>query len=323
MRKLLGALGALILALWAMPALATPSFSIGDAQCGVGLHCVFPITKTGAATSYSDVVATSSGPAGASVKISIRFLKAETAKTVAVQGLAPGQFTVTLARARYALIGRGQAIGTVIGAPPPPPPPPPPQLTVQSLVVPENSGSAIVHVIRSGNLALASSASYSTQSLTAISGLNFSDRSGVLSFAPGQADLSFAIPILDDGKVQGDLAFAIALSGFSNATLGANGTVTITNVDVAPPPPPPPPPPPAPPPPAGMAIALQACPALNNGDSLNAGQSYSIVGFAGWSQPGAPPPPAGTKDIAVLNDATHFGDGIKGLWVPRSCVSMQ
>ena len=106
------------------PVDATPIYSAGDAQCKVGFHCSFPITKVGAATSYSDLVAVTSGAAGGPPqRITIRFLKGDTAKAIAIQGVAPGQFTLTLRPARYAKIGRGTAIGTVLAPDPTPPPP--------------------------------------------------------------------------------------------------------------------------------------------------------------------------------------------------------
>lgn len=330
---------AAIFGIVATAAIATPTFDVSTpAQCKLGLHCPITITKRGAATSYSDVVVRMSGTSvlltNGMPQITVRFLRADTTKTVYAGSLAVGPYTATIARLRYALIGQATAIGNVVGNEPPPPPAP--LLVVESTKVAENAGAATVKISRTGILTQASSVIFATGDVTATAGINYKGTSGTITFPPGQAEAAISIPVLDDGKVQGDLILNILLSGFTNAALGANGTLTITNTDVAPPatqtcwdgtvipatstcPPVPPPPPPA-----GMARALQSCASVNgNGQSLIVGNLYSIVGYAGWSTPGGPKPPEGTKDIVILNDATHLGDGWFGLWVTGSCIATQ
>jgi hypothetical protein len=85
------------------------------------------------------------------------------------------------------------------------------------------------------------------------------------------------------------------------------------------------PPPVVTPPPAltlgGHAKAITTCQSLTNvADVLTLNAIYTVVGFAGYSPIGTVTSPT-TREVVVLNDATHLGDGWFGIYVPVSCVA--
>jgi hypothetical protein len=91
-----------------------------------------------------------------------------------------------------------------------------------------------------------------------------------------------------------------------------------------PPAPPPPPPPPAPSPLAygGKATAQLACQSQQYSPDYTTvvGASYTVVGFAHYIARGTPDLMNTARDVVVLNDSAHKGDGAFGIWVPVNCV---
>ncbi len=75
---------------------------------------------------------------------------------------------------------------------------------------------------------------YETLTGTATEGVDYTATSGVLTFAPGVTEQSFAITILDDLLVELNQTVPLRLSNPSNATLGtpSDTTLTIINNDV-------------------------------------------------------------------------------------------
>jgi hypothetical protein len=326
-------------ALFAAPAEAKPTFALSSATAKVGSDAVFNLTRTYGSQGVYVRFDTSDGTAHAGVDYIAAhqtvYVKPGLGYAFHVRTLAAPNATGTRAfKLAFTAYNAATATGSIVE----PPPPPPPALTVQSITVPEDGGDATVHVLRTGSLLQASSYAYSTQGVTAVAGLNFTAVSGGLTFAPGQTDSSFKVPVLRDFKVNPTLVLNIVLSSFQNAVLGLNGTLSITNVDVPPPatqtcpdgsvipatsvcPPPLPPPPPAGA--LGHATATAACPALNRPENIVLGQTYAVSGFAGYNPQGdATPPPAGTQDVVVLSDAAHPGDGYASLWVDRACLTL-
>jgi Calx-beta domain len=97
-------------------------------------------------------------------------------------------------------------------------------------------GSLVFTVTRSGNTAIAVTASYATSSGTAISGSDFSAASGVVSFAANQATATITVATIDDTAVESAETMSVTLSAPSSgaAIATATGTGTIIDNDVAP-----------------------------------------------------------------------------------------
>ncbi len=72
---------------------------------------------------------------------------------------------------------------------------------------------------------------YATANGTAISGLDYTSKSGTLTFAPGVTNQSFKIPILNNHLNEADETFILQLTAPTNAVLSANSTVSTTITD--------------------------------------------------------------------------------------------
>lgn len=182
-------------------------------------------------------------------------------------------------------------------------------------------GGAIVFTItKSAKAASYSKITFTTHGgLSATYGVDFTPVSVTLTFSNNELVKKISVQTIQDSLVEGNETFVGAITAVRFATIG-RGTAsgTIVDDDAAPPPPPPPPPPE--PVPNGKVRAILACQALNRpSDSLVIGQIYTVVEFASLTPIGEVGP-ATTKDLVVLNDATHLGDGYFGLYVPFGCV---
>ncbi len=102
-----------------------------------------------------------------------------------------------------------------------------------SYSVGENQGSLVVTVQRSGGLSNGASVNYSTSNGTAIGGVDFSAVSGTLTFAGGQTNATFNVPISADGLAEGDETFTLLLSNAAGggSTLGVPNTASVTISD--------------------------------------------------------------------------------------------
>jgi len=98
-------------------------------------------------------------------------------------------------------------------------------------VAQENGTSPTITVQRSGGVAGTVSVQYSTAPLTAISGVDYNDTSGTLTFLPGESSKTFVVPLLDDGTPDGDQTVQLTLSSPVNATLGAFTSVVLSIID--------------------------------------------------------------------------------------------
>lgn len=101
------------------------------------------------------------------------------------------------------------------------------------------SGSFQVTVTRSGDLTGTSTVNYATADGTATAGQDFTATNGTLSFAPGEASKTIAIPIINDNIFEGNETFNFILSNPSGAGIveilsPGTSTLTITDNDFQP-----------------------------------------------------------------------------------------
>lgn len=95
--------------------------------------------------------------------------------------------------------------------------------------VTESSGEAMITVQRTGGSSFAASVSYSTTSLTASSGTDFTATSGTLNFAAGEAAKIIIVPITKDTVADTGETFAIDLaSPTGNVPLISPYSATVT-----------------------------------------------------------------------------------------------
>ncbi|HEU4833220.1 MAG TPA: NF038122 family metalloprotease, partial [Pyrinomonadaceae bacterium] len=112
----------------------------------------------------------------------------------------------------------------------------------------ESANSLTVDVTRTGSIGAAATVNYATSdtagltNCTVVNGTasercDYGSTAGTLRFGPGETTKSFTIPIVNDGLVEGNETFSIALSSPSGMTLASPqlATVTINDNDVAPP----------------------------------------------------------------------------------------
>jgi Ca2+-binding RTX toxin-like protein len=103
-----------------------------------------------------------------------------------------------------------------------------------------NSGTKLMTMTVSLSAAASSTVTvgYATTSGSATPGVDYTETSGTLSFAPGETTKTFSIPILGDTNFEGDESIFIDLTSASGAVLGTNGTAgaiaKIVNDDAAP-----------------------------------------------------------------------------------------
>lgn len=112
---------------------------------------------------------------------------------------------------------------------------PAPILSLANVSIPEgNAGStsAVFTVTRTGATAHTVTVQYATSDGSANSGTDFTSATGTLTFAPGEATQTIAVPIIGDTVSEGNETFVVTLSNPTNATiLAAQATGTIQNDD--------------------------------------------------------------------------------------------
>jgi uncharacterized repeat protein (TIGR02543 family) len=72
---------------------------------------------------------------------------------------------------------------------------------------------------------------YATSDGTATAGSDYTAISGTLTFTPGQASLSFTVPVTDDGAPEAVETLNLDLSSAANATISGTNPVTLSIVD--------------------------------------------------------------------------------------------
>jgi ribosomal protein L24E len=88
-----------------------------------------------------------------------------------------------------------------------------------------------VTVSLSGPVSETVSVQYDTFDGTATAGWDYTTQSGELTFAPGETEMTFTIPIVSDGVDEGPETFTVELTPLQPGVRGVAGEVTITDED--------------------------------------------------------------------------------------------
>ncbi len=135
--------------------------------------------------------------------------------------------TLTLSNPVNALIGDGQATGTIVDDDPTP------AINVNSPSATEANTTMTFTATLSAASNLVVTADYATVDGTATAGSDYTATTGSLSFAAGTTSRTFTVPILGDTLEEPNEAFTIGLSNLANAVAGTTGTGTIIDNDTA------------------------------------------------------------------------------------------
>jgi hypothetical protein len=92
------------------------------------------------------------------------------------------------------------------------------QFSADSYSLDEDSGNATITVTCTGGSSGTVTVNYATSDGSATAGLDYTARSGTLTFAAGETNKAFSIPIIEDGQVEGSETINLSLS---NPTGGA------------------------------------------------------------------------------------------------------
>jgi hypothetical protein len=182
------------------------------------------------------------------VQTQITMGAAETSTTVNIalaDDIAPEAqefFSVQLTPVTNAKLYDGTATVTITDSDvePPPvviPPPIPPVVSTDPIVCAEAVGNCHVGLWRTGNIAEASTLTWSTTPGTATAGSDYTAATGTVTFPAGVQAGSFQVPITNDTADEPDETLSINLTPVTNITLGAVGNLTIVDDDLPPPPP--------------------------------------------------------------------------------------
>ena len=218
-----------------------PVLSIGDAPAAVEAAASWEFTVTLSEASGRRVsvdYATSDGTAAAgndytATSGTLVFMAGEVTKTVLVPVLSDESpeddetFTVGLANADYARLGRRSATGTIFDDDP--------TVTVVGGEAAEAEGSLefVVSVRGGGSQRGTVTVNYATSDRTALAGSDYTATSGVLTFPPDLGEATVTVTVLDDWLEEPDETVAVTLAGAVNAVIGeAESEGTIRNDDV-------------------------------------------------------------------------------------------
>jgi hypothetical protein len=106
------------------------------------------------------------------------------------------------------------------------------QFNAANYVTNENSGLALITVLRSGDTAGTATVEYSTMAGTATEGEDYTNSSGMLIFGPGVASQTFQVPLRDDAAPEGPETVALTLLNPGDGTvLGSQDSATLTILD--------------------------------------------------------------------------------------------
>jgi hypothetical protein len=110
------------------------------------------------------------------------------------------------------------------------------QFNLSTYYVNESDGFVTLNVTKSGITTLQASVNYTTSDGSAKAGMNYTARSGMLTFTPGETFKTFTVPIVHVPGYNGNTSFMVALSNDVNATIDTQShtTVNIINTDPAP-----------------------------------------------------------------------------------------
>lgn len=221
-----------------------PSLSISDVTSAEGDTgtTAFNFTVTLSAASQQPVTvdfASAAGTADTSdfqtTSGSLTFAAGETTKTISVTvngDLVPESdetLTVVLSNAVNASLGDATGVGTIQNDDQPP------TVSVADLTVNEAVGNAVVTVTLSEATGVAASVNVATSAGTATSGTDYTETTTTLTFAAGETQKTFSVPVLQDALDEPTETFTVVLSNPTGATIGdGTGVVSINDDDPAP-----------------------------------------------------------------------------------------
>ncbi|NQV69649.1 MAG: DUF4347 domain-containing protein [Pseudohongiella sp.] len=114
-----------------------------------------------------------------------------------------------------------------------------PTLAISDVSASEGAGDFTFTVTRSGATGGTTTVNYATANGTALSGSDYTAKSGSLSFAPGETSKTIAVSVTDDTAVESSEAFTVGLSNIADASSSAesitdnSGAGTISDNDSA------------------------------------------------------------------------------------------
>ena len=111
-------------------------------------------------------------------------------------------------------------------------PPPLVSFISSQYTVTESGGSAIITATLSSASGLTATVDFATSDGTAQAGSDYTPVSGTLTFAPGQLQRVFTVPISNDPQLEGAETIQLTLSGPAQATLGSPTAATLTIVEI-------------------------------------------------------------------------------------------
>ncbi|MEB3190360.1 MAG: glycosyl hydrolase family 18 protein [Snowella sp.] len=223
-----------------------PSLKVNDIQITEGdtgsLNALFTVSLNAASTNPVTVAyATQNGTAIAgsdytAVSGTLTFNPGETSKTVAVaitgDKVYEGNetFSLNLTSPTKATIADNQGIATIIENDPTPP-----TLSINDVSILEGN-SGLTNANFTVTLSAASSntitVNYATQNGTALSGSDYTAKTGTITFSPGQLSQTVAISVNGDTTFEGNETFNVNLTNSTNAIINDGlGVGTITNDD--------------------------------------------------------------------------------------------
>ena len=224
------------------PVLEIPSLSVADKTVDEDDGTI-TVTVSLSSTSVDEVTvqyATSNGTATAGIDYTgssgtLTFPAGDTSKTVSVSIIddtldeVNETFKVTLSNpTNDVTISDNEATVTITDDDDPP------SLRVADKTVDEDAGSVTLTVTLGRVSSKTVTVDYATSSGTATAGIDYTDTSGSLSFAPGDRSKTVSVSITDDNVDENSEAFTFTLSNPNNASISDNeATVTITDNDTA------------------------------------------------------------------------------------------
>lgn len=103
------------------------------------------------------------------------------------------------------------------------------QFSSPAYSIAENAGTAVMTVVRTGDLAQVATAGFATSDGTARAGTNYLAQSGTVQFAAGESTKDIRLSILDDGLVEGDQTVNVTLTNaLGGAVLGPQSNALLT-----------------------------------------------------------------------------------------------
>ncbi|WP_225173920.1 DUF4082 domain-containing protein [Bradyrhizobium sp. IC4060] len=100
-----------------------------------------------------------------------------------------------------------------------------------AISVTENTQTATITLLRSGNTSQTATVGFTTSNGSALAGSDYTASSGTVTFAAGQVTQTITVPILNDATPENDETFTVTLSNPTGATLGAETTTTVKILD--------------------------------------------------------------------------------------------